>query len=138
MTEESKKIKLEKEYITKSKNKSFNTSKPEKIFLEKLKKQYPGKTILTNYVDKQRYPFKCDYYIVEEDLFIELNNHWTHGFHPFNPNDENDLKKLASWQEKAKQSAFYAKAIEVWTIRDPLKMETAKEHNLNYKVVYTL
>ena len=136
--EETKKRKQEAEYITKSKNKSFNTSKPEKIYLLKLKQQYKGKTILTNYKDEKRYPFRCDFYIVEDDLFIELNNHWTHGEHPFDKNNPKDLQKLAEWQEKAKTSKFYQKAIEVWTIRDPLKIKIAKENNLNYKLVYNL
>lgn len=44
------------------------------------------------------------------------------------------MKLLANWQEKAKTSKFYAKAIETWTIRDVLKLETAIKNNLNYIV----
>ena len=29
-------------------------------------------------------------YIKEDDLFIELNNHWTHGGHPFDPNNKEE------------------------------------------------
>lgn len=117
-------------------NNSFNSSKVEQQFYEELLEQNKNKTILKQYKDPERYPFYCDFYIVEDDLFIELNCHWTHGDKPFNPDDEECQLKLSEWQEKAKTSKFYQNAIQTWTIRDVEKARCAKEHNLNYKVIY--
>lgn len=136
LTKEQIQIKVTKAFLTKKLNNSFNVSQPEKDLYEKLLKENVNKTILKQYKDPERYPFYCDFYIVEDDLFIELNAHWTHGGHPFDPNNEDDLKTLEVWKEKAKTSKFFQTAIEVWTIRDPKKLQCAKEHNLNYKVIY--
>lgn len=130
------KIKLSKEYLTRKKNNSFNKSDPEEQLYETLLKENVNKTIYRQYKDPIRYPFYCDFYIVEDDLFIELNAHWTHGGHPFDPNNEDDLKKLAIWQEKAKTSKFYQIAINTWTVRDVEKASWAKINHLNYKVIY--
>ena len=129
-------IKTNKQYLTRKKNNSFNTSKPENVLYESLLKDYSNKTILRNYKDKDRYPFYCDFYIVEDDLFIELNAHWTHGGKPFDPNNEECIKQLNEWKEKAKTSQFYQNAIQTWTVRDVEKQRVAKENNLNYKVIY--
>lgn len=123
-------------YETRKRNNTFNTSAPEKQLYEDLKKKYKGKTIYRQYKDNDRYPYRCDFYIVEDDLFIELNAHWSHGGHPFDPSNKEDIEKLKEWQEKAKTSKFYANAIITWTIRDVEKQKCAKEHNLNYITIY--
>lgn len=130
--------KLDKEYQTKKKNNTFNTSKPEEILYKQLITENPGKKIYRQYKDPERYPFYCDFYIVEDDLFIELNNHWSHGEKPYDPNDPECIKLLSVWKEKAKESQFYANAIKTWTERDVAKFETARKNNLNYKVIYKL
>lgn len=135
-TVEQRKIQVTKAFLTKMKNKSFNTSMPEENFYEMLLKKNINKTIYRQYKDKKRYPYYCDFYIKEEDLFIELNAHWTHGGHPFDPTSKKDLETLALWQEKAKQSKFYAQAIYIWTELDPKKQKCAKDNNLNYKAIY--
>lgn len=135
LSKEAKKSKREKEYETKKKNNSFKSSKPEEIFYSKLLDKYKGKTIYRHY-KCDRYPFYCDFYIVEDDLFIELNAHWTHSSAPFDSNNEEHQKLLEEWQEKAKTSQFYANAIQTWTERDVEKLRVAKENNLNYKMVY--
>ena len=76
------------------------------------------------------------FYIPAEDLFIELNFSWTHGEHPFDPANLEDLTKLQCWQEKAKTSQYYKNAITTWTVRDYAKITTAKANNLNYKLYY--
>ena len=135
LSEETLRIKLTKEYLTKKINNSFNTSKPEEEFYRTLLEENKNKTIYRRYKEK-RYPFYCDFYIVEDDLFIELNAHWTHGGKPYNPDDISCQEQLKVWQEKAKTSQFYAEAIKTWTVRDVEKQRIAKEHNLNYKVIY--
>ena len=135
LSPEKLKEKLNKEYSTRKKNNTFNSSKPEKDMLENLKIEYSGKTILTHYKEK-RYPYYCDFYIVEDDLFIELNAHWTHGGRPYNPEDSFCKNQLAEWKEKAKQSQFYANAINTWTIRDVEKLQCAINNKLNYRTIY--
>lgn len=135
LTEAQLEIRASKEYLTKKKNNSFNTSEPEEQLYKTLLEQYNEKTILRRYKDK-RYPFYCDFYILEDDLFIELNAHWTHGGRPYDPEDIECQEQLKKWQEKAKTSRFYENAIKTWTERDVKKQKTAKENNLNYKVIY--
>lgn len=136
LTQEQLLIKTTKQYLTRKKNNTFNTSQVENDFYTTLLKENQNKTIYRNYKDKERYPFYCDFYIVEDDLFIEVNAHWTHGGRPFDENDEACKQQLSEWQEKAKTSEFYKNAIETWTKRDVLKLETAKRNKLNYKTIY--
>jgi hypothetical protein len=120
---------------TKRKNNTFNTSKSEEKYYVELCQKYNKSDIYRNY-KCERYPFYCDFYIPSEDLFIELNAHWTHGGKPYDPKDKECQEQLAKWKEKAKTSKFYENAIKTWTERDVKKLQTAKENNLNYKVIY--
>ena len=126
---------IQKQIETKKKNNTFNYSQPEEDLYIELCKEYGKDNVIRNYKD-DRYPFYCDFYIKNEDLFIELNRHWTHGGHPFDENNEEDIKKLEEWQKKALTSEYMQYAIINWTIRDPLKIKTAKENNLNYKIIW--
>lgn len=119
----------------KRKHNTFNTSKDEEFFYSKLLKIFPKEDIFRQYKDP-RYPFNCDFYIKSLDMFIELNFYISHGEHPFDPSNKNDLDLLESWKEKSKKSQFYKNLIETWTIKDPLKQKIAKENNLNYKLIY--
>lgn len=125
----------EKIYNIKKVNNSFNTSSNEEVYYKKLLKTYEENDIIRQYKDK-RYPFNCDFYIKSEDKFIELNIHWTHGGHPFDETNEDDIKKLNEWKEKAKTSKFYKNAIHTWTIRDVEKFTYIKNNNLNMEVIY--
>ena len=116
-----------KQYNTKKKNNSFNSSKPEKELETKLRKIFPD--LKTQY-ESDVYPFHCDYYIPELDLYIEYNGTWTHGFHFFDKNNQEDLNKLEEW--KSKNTKYYNSAIKTWTQRDILKLETAIKNHLNY------
>lgn len=128
-----KKIK-EKEYKTKKNNNSFKKSTPEIKILELLKINYPD--TIYQYSTDPRYPFNCDFYIPSLDLFIEYNGHWTHGPHSFDENNEKDLKLLEKWQEEYKIKGTKGGGINTWTRRDPLKLKTAKENNLNYLIIW--
>ena len=81
------------------------------------------------------YPFACDFYLPDKDLYIEINAHWTHGGHPFDSTNKDDLLLIEQW--KLKNTKFYDNAIETWTVRDVLKRETAKNNKLNYLEVFT-
>lgn len=116
-----------KEYNTKKKNKSFNISRPEDVVYEKLvecfndvKRQYKS----------NEYPFVCDFYIPSMDLYIECNFHWTHGFEPYNCQNENHNNIVNKWKEK--NTAYYNNAIRVWTINDVNKRNIARNNNLKW------
>ena len=81
------------------------------------------------------YPFNCDFYFPDSDLYLEINAHWTHGGHPFDSTNKDDLLLLEQW--KKKNTEFYNNAVIVWTVRDVLKRDTAKKNNLNYLEVFT-
>ena len=120
-------------YSIMSKNNTFNTSKEEDEVYEFLS-QYIDVTRQFN--GSSKYPFCCDFYIEDLDMFIECNFHWTHGGHPFDPSSIKDQVKLERW--KAKQTKYYNNAIKTWTKRDVEKRNKAKEENLNYKEFWSL
>lgn len=136
LSEESRLLKTQHEYETKKKNNSFHTSRPENTFGNVLFGLFGEENVEHSYRD-DRYPYNCDYYIKPLDLFIELNYHWTHGFHPYNSDDAEDAYKLKQWQKKAETSKYYSAAINVWTVRDIEKQKCAREHNLNYITIYS-
>ena len=130
---ESHKIKLnspeakEKAHLTKLRNHTYNKSKPEEHCYKLLSKIF--RNIKRQY-KSDKYPFACDFYIQDYDLYIEYNGHWTHGNHIYDDHDVNDTKRLDFM--KSKNTNFYNTAIKVWTITDPLKRKIAKDNNLNY------
>jgi hypothetical protein len=81
------------------------------------------------------YPFVCDFYFPDSELYLEINAHWTHGGHPFDSTNKDDLIKLNQWKQN--NTHYYNNAIETWTVRDVLKRETAKNNNLNYIEVFS-
>lgn len=129
---------------TKRENGTINTSNPEDEIFKLLKNKYSD-TI--RWYKDSRYPFECDFYIPNKDLFIELNFHWTHGIEPFNKENKQHLNLVNYWFEKSKEiyndgkhkgqnKEYYTKAIYVWTELDTLKLKTFKDNNLNYKIFY--
>ena len=59
-----------KQYLTHKKNNSFHTSKPEEECYELLKMDFPN---IIHHYRSEKYPFNCDFYIPEKDLYIEFN-----------------------------------------------------------------
>lgn len=123
---------LKKRYNTFKKNNTFKTSRLEDIFENLLKENN------INYIKHYRselYPFNCDFYIPEKDLYIELNLHWTHGLAPFDLFNAEHLNKLKKWI--GKNTKFYINAVDVWTRRDVNKREIVKNNSLNYAEVFS-
>lgn len=120
---------LKKRLKTMKEHKTFNSSKAENGLEVKLRELFPD---LKAQYRSEQYPFKCDFYIPSLDLYIEYNGTWTHGYKFFDKNDENDLARLNELKAKTEKSKFYTTAIEIWTVRDVLKLETAIKNNLNY------
>lgn len=126
---------LNHQWQTKRKNNSFNKSSIEDDYYQLLLTEFNEDDIIRQYSD-DRYPFKCDFYIKSLDLFIEVNYWWHHGPHPFHENDYNDIKLLEQLKQKSKNSKSYIEAVRIWSLYDPLKLKTAKDNNLNYKMIY--
>lgn len=122
---------------TKRKNKTFNTSKIEEQVYQWLIEKFSTENVIRQYKEK-RYPFCCDFYIKTFDLFIEINGNWTHGPHPFNDNNKEDLTLLEEWKSKSISSKYYQNAINVWIKRDIKKRMTAQENNLNYLEIFSI
>lgn len=137
LSDEKRKLANEKAWRTKRINCTFNTSQPEKT-LYKLLCDCFGEDHVKRQHKEARYPFHCDFYIDSEDLFIELNAHWSHGGHWFDQNNYDDLIKLNKWREKSriKGSKYYHQAINVWTERDLMKKRCAENSHLNYVVFW--
>lgn len=125
----------DKGFETRRVKQNFNTSIPETNFYNFLLEHFNSADIIREYKDP-RYPFHCDFYIKSQDLFIELNLHWTHGAHPYNQADENDAFELKKLEHKANTSAFYKQFINVWTKLDVEKLSYFINNNLNYRIIY--
>lgn len=130
---------------TKKLNKSFKSSSIQDRLADYLKIMYPDTEV--EYNKDPRYPFNCDFYIPQFDLFIELNGHWTHGPHPFDPENESDQLILKRWKSKCstytsktgkEKPNSYHNAIKVWTELDPLKLKYARDNKLNYVAFYNI
>lgn len=129
---------INKRFDTYLKNHKHCKSKIEKNTHEYLIKKFGVNDVIKEYFS-EKYPFHCDFYIISLDLYIELNGHQSHGPHPFNPENNNDIMLLNKWNLKNfKEHPQYKKYIEVWTKRDPLKRKTAKENNLNYLEIFSI
>lgn len=114
-------------------NKSFSKSKEEDDLFEYIKSKYP--LTKRQYKDKIRYPYHCDFYIPELDYFIELQGYYTHNTHPYDPNSMLDQVLIERYKEKYGPKC---QSITIWTIKDVEKRNCAKEHNLNFKEVWSL
>lgn len=121
---------------TKRKNNSFHISKPEEELFLYIKEKFPS--VERQYNKDNRYPWCCDFYIDELDLFLELQGTWTHGRHPYIIDNFEDQRILNQWIEKSKEHPFYTTAILTWTEADVNKRTTAKNNNLNFKEVWSL
>ena len=122
-----------KVYNTKKQNGTFNTSKVEtkliKYFIDNninFKTQYKS----------DLYPFMCDFYFPDTDSYVEIQGNWTHGNHPFDENNEDDLNILQYW--KSKKSKYYNIAINVWSVTDVQKRRTAKLNNIKLFEIFTM
>lgn len=122
---------------TMKQNNSYAKSKTEDTVYELLTEKF--KNVERQY-RSDKYPFNCDFYIYDLDLYIEFNGSHYHHKHPFDENNEEDIKernKLVSFAENSKRhlerkKSQYAVILYTWTNLDPRKRNTAKENNLNF------
>lgn len=88
----------------------------------------------SQYNKDARYPYLCDFYDKDRDLFIEVNASWTHGYHWYDA--EKDVAVCTKWKDKSEDSTYYANALEVFTKRDVEKRECARVNSLNYVTLW--
>lgn len=119
-----------KRNATKKARGTFNMSKPEEVCYKMLVEKFGQNDIVRQYTS-ELYPFNCDFYIKSLDLYIEYNGSWTHGKHPFDPTNKDDIEIVEKW--KAKNKTYYFIAINTWTKRDVNKRNIAKQNNINIK-----
>lgn len=119
--------------MSKRKNGTFNSSKSEDVLYDLLVGVF-GKDDVKRQFSSSVYPFNCDFYIASRDMYIELNASWTHGRYWFDSNSEKDKSILMEW--KNKNTSYYDNAVAVWSERDLLKRETARNNDLNYVVFW--
>lgn len=113
--------------LGKKRNNTVTTSSFEKSISDLLNQKF---SFIERQYTSELYPFACDFYIPEKDLYIEYQGHFSHGKEPYDPYNEEHRKIIELWTNKNKDS--YHDAINVWTVRDPLKRETARKNNLNW------
>ena len=124
---------ISKQHQTKRERKSFHSTKLE----DEIEKYLTKNNI--NFISQyksQEYPFLCDFYFPDYNLYVEIQGYWCHGNHPFDENNKDDISKLEMWKEKS-NSNQYTNAIYIWTISDPLKRRVAKENNLNFIEIFS-
>lgn len=112
---------------TKHKNGTFNSSNIEECIkaLDIFKSQYKKDV---------RYPYLCDFYDKDKDLFIEVNASWTHNFHWYDA--DSDAVIVNAWKKKSDDSQYYASALKIFTKSDVEKRECARKNNLNYVTLW--
>lgn len=125
---------IEKSYLTKKANGHCISSKLEEKVFNKLCQKFSNVQRQYRTID---YPFACDFYIEDVDIYIEIQGHWTHGKKPY-LGTEKDIKKLEIWKKKARTSIFYQQAIRVWTETDVEKRKVAKLKNLKWFEFFTM
>lgn len=84
------------------------------------------------------YPYFCDFYLPEYNMYIELNGHFVHQTHLFDKDNPDDVNALNKYKDLAKTSSFYDKVIHIWTVVDVEKYKVAKENNLNYILLWSV
>lgn len=119
-------------------NGTYTTSQDEETIYSLLCKKF-GKQNVERQYKTELYPFKSDFYIIPLALYIEYQGYWKHGNEPFNSKNKEHQNIIQFWQRKSEEISWdnqkkigYVSAIQTWTVRDPLKRETAKCNNLNW------
>ena len=124
----------QKIYNTKKLNHTFNSSSIEEHFKNYLESR--NISYMTQY-KSEKYPFCCDFYLDDLDLYIEIQGNWTHYKEPYNESNPSHQEILESWKSKSETHKYYKNAIQTWTIRDVHKRTTAKKNQLRYLEIFS-
>lgn len=125
----------EKWQATRANKGTWNSSSEEEIIYNELIKVFKD---VKRQCKSEEYPFNCDFYIPSIDTYIEYNGFFTHGGHPFDKNNQDDIERAKVLLEKGKEHPLYNSAYEIWTRSDPLKVETARKNKIKLLVFYNM
>ena len=142
LDERRKMINYEMVMESKKNNGTLNSSKQEIRMFNILTEIFGEENVIQQYSD-DRYvdietsrPYICDFYVKSCDLFIELQGHYTHGPHPFDETNEDDIKFKDKLEEQAPFKPSLKVTLDVWCRRDVNKRCVAKTHGLNYMEIF--
>lgn len=127
-----------KEYETKRKNNSFNSSKIEQQLIDDMVRLYGEEDVIHPYRDS-RYPYNCDMYIASQDLFIEVNGTAEHNNRPYDASNAEHVREAEEIKLRAEAKGVtsrYWNIYKWWTEIDPKKLNTFRKNNLNFKIIY--
>jgi len=91
--------------------------------------------IVPQYSD-DRYPYKCDFYIKSQDMFIEVNSFTGHYTRFYDKDDEECQQQLEKWARQSSDNHLCLSYIEEWTSSDVIKIRTALASGINYTVFW--
>lgn len=128
---------------TKRKTGKLNSSAQEERLNSILINIFGKENVVREYRDdryrnpKTKRRYCCDFYIKSEDLFIELQGHYTHGKHPFDENNLEDIDLRKLYESKiCDKKPSYQKIIDVWCNADVTKRRAAKSSKLKYLEIF--
>lgn len=86
------------------------------------------------YCEDLRYPFECDFYIPEKDLFIEYQGYPSHGGEAYlgKPKQKEKVKLWIHRYNQCNKKKKYNDWVRVWTKHDVLKRKIVEKNNLNW------
>ena len=116
-----------KHHETRTKRKSWNTSKFEEYVYSELVKIFPD---TKRQYRSELYPYACDFYIPDIDTYIEIQGSAFHGPEPFDELNENHQALITKLLNR--DTSYALRQIDQWTIKDVEQRKIAKENNLNY------
>ena len=120
-------------------NLCHKNSKAEDECYKLLKAIYP---VIKRQYMCDKYPWKCDFYVPDENLLIEYQGYYTHGDHPFDVNNMDDIKQLNALKVKYKsyynEYGYWPQIITIWSEKDVEKRQTAIKNGFNYIEFFNL
>ena len=131
-------IRKTQDSINRTRRANKNRSKIE-LYFEEICNKHKIK-FEANYEDDRYKPekgrkWKCDFYIPDNDLFIEIHFMATHNDHIFNKDNEEDQKWLLHCIQEPK-NWVEEQQVKVWANADVRKILKAKFNKLNYIILW--
>lgn len=120
------KIHKEKEYETRKRNGTFNSSNAE--------------VLLKQYLDENNIQYIYQYkvqnmwfdFLINNSLYLELNGSYWHNYRPFDGSEEH-IKEYEQLKQETPQRTNIA---DKWRYRDTKKLKYCKDNNFNFLVIY--
>ena len=105
----------------------LNVSEWEQSLVDRIREVFPEYTIVQQYKE-ERYPYLCDCYIKELDLFIEFNGSFYHNYKPF----VESIEMIEEYDDMVARSELLENIANKWRYIDPEKRRIAEMNNLNF------